>query len=292
MGRGTPEQQEIFYVNKLADLVAASELDRVVLLALDRVYRKDGSIDVKRTRFHVPNRFVFDHCRRHPDRFLLGASVHPYRNDALESLERQKERGAVLIKLLPNSQGFNPADPDLVPYYRMLAELRLPLLVHCGYEHAIAPIDQFLGNPALLRRALDEGTIVIVAHAGAAGRFHRKETFGSFLKLLVEYPNCYGDTSALANIWRTRYLKELLRPETLETRYGVRIEHPFDRFIHGSDFPSPVTPIAFGIDIARKVRSSPGSRHNVLQLDIAIKRAVGVPEACLTRGAELLGVKG
>ncbi len=289
---GGEGDEETFYVDRLAEQVAASELDRAVLLALDQVYHKDGTIDEKRSRFYVPNRFTFGHCRRRPERFLFGASVHPYRKDALESLDRQKERGAVLIKLLPNSQGFDPADPDCVPYYRKLAALRLPLLVHSGYEHFLPPIDQSLGHPIRLRRALDQGVLVIVAHAGSAGRFHRTETFGSFLQLLTEYPNCYGDTSALTNIWRSRYLKELLCPGTLEARYGVHITHPFERFVHGSDFPTPITPAAFGCQNARKARATLFHRRNALQLDIAVKRAVGVPDACLTRAAQLLGITG
>jgi predicted TIM-barrel fold metal-dependent hydrolase len=284
----TENEQEERFVEYLARQVAVSELDRAVLLALDQVYGEDGTVDEERSRFYVPNAFVLGHCRRHPSRFLFGASVNPHRKDALEALEHQKERGAVLVKLLPNSQGFDPANPRLAPYYRKLVSLGLPLLIHCGFEHAIPTIDQSLGQPSRLRLALTEGVTVIVAHAGGAGRFHRNEMFGEFLALLNEFPNCFGDTSALANFWRTGYLKALLKPECLERRYGVAVERPFDRLIHGSDFPAPTTPAALGHKVAREARAATPDKRNVLQLDIAVKRAAGVPDACLTRAHEAL----
>lgn len=288
--KGEEHRAEERYVDWLSKQVAASELNRAVLLALDQVYTKNGTVDLKQSRFFVPNHFVSHHCRRYPKHFLFGASVHPYRKDALDSLDRQKERGAVLIKLLPNSQGFDPSDPDLVHYYRKLAELHLPLLIHAGYEHSIPVIDQLWGDPVLLRRALDQGTTVIVAHGGTAGRFHRRETFGSFLKLLAGYPNCYGDTSALTNLWRAKYLKELLCPRIMEQRYGVHITSVLERFVHGSDFPAPVTPLAFGVHNARKARAALPDKSNRLQLDIAVKRVMGVPDSCLTRAADLFEV--
>ncbi len=285
--RAGDEEAERIYLRYLAESVANAEIDRAVLLAFDQIYQQDGTLD-DRSRFYVPNAYAARACAQYPDRFWLGASVHPHRTDALEALDRVKEAGAVLVKLLPNSQGFDPADASLVPYYRKLAELRLPLLAHCGYEHAIPVLDQSLGDPARLRLALDEGVTVIVAHAGTAGRFHRHETFGAFLRLLNDHPNCYGDTSALANFWRSHYLKALLDPERLEKRYGVVLENPFDRLIHGSDFPAPVTPLAFGVKKASQIRASVEDPNNVLQLDIASKRAMGVPDACMERGGELL----
>jgi uncharacterized protein len=287
---GDEIEQERLYVDTLARHVETSELDRAVLLAFDEIYDQDGVRDPERSRYFVPNDFVESVCRDRPGTFLFGASVHPLRRDALDELERVKAAGAVLIKLLPNSQGFDPADPALGPYYRKARELGLPLLVHGGYEHTIRTLNQSYGDPERWRPALFEGCTVIVAHGGSAGRFHRKETMGAFLKLLEAFPNCFGDTAALTNLWRTPYLKQLLSPERLEEKYGVALEDPFSRFIHGSDFPIPIIALAFGIARSTQALSALPDRRNALQLDIELKRLSGVPDACLTRAHDEIGI--
>jgi len=275
---------------RVADLVEDSELDRAVVLAFDRVYRRDGALDERRTYLHVPNPFAAEVCAAAPNELLLGASVHPYREDALDALERVADAGAALVKLLPNTQGIDPADRQIGPYYRKLAELGLPLLVHCGYEHTLPVIDQSFGDPRRLRPALDEGVTVIVAHCGAAGRFHFKETFGAFLELLRDYPRCYGDTAALANFWRSRYLFELLAPERLADRFGVELEDPLGRLVHGSDFPIPSTPFAFIGRTSRADRRAARRAPNPLARDIELKRSAGLPDAVLTRAHDVIGI--
>ncbi len=285
-----PARREQAYLEKLTTWVEQSELDRVVLLAFDQVYSASGDPDRLRTHTYISNNFVRGICERRPDLFLFGASIHPYRTDAVDALERAAEQGAVLVKLLPNSQGFDPADPQILPYFRKAGELKLPLLIHGGYEHTIPAIDQSFGDPLRLRAALDEGAIVIVAHAGTAGLMHRKETMGAFLHLASEYSNCYGDSSALTNLWRAKYLKQLLDPTRLERKYGVRLEDPMSRLIHGSDFPIPITPRAFQRQIGAKARRRLRAIDNPFQLDIEIKRVLGVPDACLTRAYDELKI--
>jgi len=282
------EERERRYVDDLAALVRGSELDRAVLLALDAVHGADGEIRLERTALYAPNDCVSRTCALHPDALLFGASVHPRRRDALDELDRVAAQGAVLVKLLPNSQGFDPADPMLRPYFRRLADLRLPLLVHCGYEHTLPAIDQAWGEPSRLEPALDEGALVIVAHAGSAGMFHPRETFGGFLRLLERHPRCWGDTSALANFWRAKYLFALLDPSRLERKYGVRLEDPLSRFVHGSDYPVPVTAFAFVGRTDRAGRARASAHANELQKDVELKRLAGVPDSVLERAAGIL----
>src|SRR5262249_10766831 len=75
-------------------------LDRVVLLAFDAVYDREGNRDDARTHLYVKNDYVAGLCARHPE-LLFGASVHPYRKDAVAELERCVGLGAVLLKWLP-----------------------------------------------------------------------------------------------------------------------------------------------------------------------------------------------
>jgi uncharacterized protein len=287
-GERDPAERERSYLAGLAEAVRGSELDRAVLLALDAVHDRDGTPLLDRTALYAPTEAVAAACAEHPDAFLLGASVHPGRPDALDALDRAAALGAVLVKLLPNTQGADLAAPRARPYLRRLADLRLPLLVHCGFEHTLPVVDQALGDPARLIPALEEGATVIVAHAGSAGRFHARETFGDFLRLLERYPRCFGDTSALANWWRSKYLFALLDPARLERRWGVRIADPLSRFVHGSDYPVPATPFAFARRGGADERARARAEANPLQRDIALKRLAGVPDAVLARGSELL----
>jgi predicted TIM-barrel fold metal-dependent hydrolase len=278
------------FVDILAKSVGDSELDRAVLLGLDGVYSEDGAFDSKKTHVVVPNDYVKDVCAAYPNRFLYGASVHPYRKDALDELERIKEGGAVLVKLLPNSQGFDPGDPDIETYYKKLAELQLPLLIHCGYEHTIPPIDQAFGWPRRLEMALDTGLRVIVAHVGSAGLAHVHETMGETLELMTRYPNCYGDTAAFCSLWRGKYLLQLLDEERLYRMYKVKLDDPMSRLIHGSDFPIPISLAVFFNRLKKADRRAIRDLSSELQKDIALKRLLGVPETCLTLAHDIFGM--
>src|SRR6478672_371144 len=58
---------------------------------------------------YVPNDVVLELAATHPE-FLAGVSIHPARSDALEELDRCLERGAVLMKCLPNCQNIDCSD--------------------------------------------------------------------------------------------------------------------------------------------------------------------------------------
>lgn len=284
------QDREQCYLERLAEQVAASELDRIVLLSFDKVYDKTGEVNERKTRFHVPNRYTHKAVAGHPETFLFGASVHPYRRDAVDMLHRVKEDGAVLNKLLPNTHNFDPADNRLTPYFRTLADLNLPLLIHGGYEHTIPVSNQHFGDPARFRLPLDLGVTMIIAHGGSAGRFHLRETFGAALNLISTYPNCFGDTAALCNYWRSHYLTALKNPDLLERKYGVRIENPFDKFIHGSDFPIPIHPLFFGYGAAKSLKADPAAKVNRLQADVTLKRFLDIPDTCLNRAYAKIGI--
>ena len=70
---------DALFVERLVDLCRyQTPRPRHVLLAFDQHYTTAGEpVDVA-TEFYTPNEYVFDLCRRHPDLFLAGCSVHPY----------------------------------------------------------------------------------------------------------------------------------------------------------------------------------------------------------------------
>src|SRR3990172_9326231 len=64
------------------------------LLAFDKHYNRDGSVNLAKTEFYVPNEYVFAVAEQYPDLFTASISVSPYRTDALAELERWASRGA------------------------------------------------------------------------------------------------------------------------------------------------------------------------------------------------------
>ena len=225
-----PDLANAAYLQRLrAELVRSEKVKRAVVLGMDGVYDDKGRLDLARTDFLVSNRYVLRVTRDHPNHLLPGVSVNPQRRDAIDELEWCVEQGAVLVKVLPNTQSFDPANGRYIPYYRALARLRIPLLSHVGFEFSLMGHDQTAGDPKRLRVALDEGVCVIAAHACSFGLMFPEPYFKIFQQLAREYPNFYADTSALT------------LPNRVRTLFLLR-KHPelHDRLIFGTDYPLPV----------------------------------------------------
>lgn len=268
-------------VRRLAEKVRpAADLDAAVVLALDAVWDRSGAMDRARTELYVPNEFVRAAIAPFPW-LLYGCSVHPRRPDALARLDAEAAAGARLVKWLPNIMDLDCADPSLVPFYRKLRALRLPLLVHTGTEHSFTRTDDTLGDPAKLELALREGVTVIAAHCAGEGKTNGERNLDRLVVLMARWPNLYADVSAVTLINHAGNLERLLATP------GVA-----DRLVYGSDYPltetvltSPWTAV-FRIGFRRAWRIA-GIR-NPWDRDIAFKRALGLPDAVLARGASLL----
>jgi uncharacterized protein len=207
--------------------------------------------------FRVPDEHVCALARRDA-RFLACASVHPYRVDALERLERARAAGVVAVKWLPNAMGIDPAEPRCASFYAKLVELGLPLLVHTGEERAVwVEGAQELGNPLRLRAPLAAGVTVVALHCaslGSARDLDRAEgeapAFELFRRLLRESGargRLYGEISCLTQINReAEPLSALLGalPDLAHPDVAV----PQARLLNGSDYPlvaiDPLTSLA------------------------------------------------
>ncbi len=260
----------------LRDLEHTPQLDALLLLAMDSRYDAHGKQDLDHTTLYVPNDYLFSVCRDDP-RLLPAASINPARRDALEALEEAAERGAVCIKTLPNTQGFDPANPAYRPWFRRMAELSLPWLTHTGREHTLATVDQAFGDPERLIPALEEGVTVIAAHAGTAGIATGGATFARFCQLLERFPNLHGDTAALTNLSRAAYLQRILAQEKI-----------WSRLHYGSDYPVPSSPMRFAFAYGWRTGRTVKQRGNLLSTSIHILEALGAPDAIFTRAAQLL----
>ena len=116
----------------------------------------------------------------------------------MEEFYRVAEEGAVLVKVLPNSQQFDPSNPAYKPFWKALAQRKIPLLSHVGYEFSLWGKDQSVGDPARLRNALEEGVTVIAAHGASFGLFFYEKYWSTLVELVRRYPHFYWDASALS----------------------------------------------------------------------------------------------
>lgn len=223
----TPDEINEYYIRRLlSDLRSSRFVAKAVVLALDGVYDGAGNLDQNKTHMMIGNDFVKEIVEQYPNELLFGASVNPQRRDALEELDRVIEKGAKLIKVLPPSQVFDPMNLSYRPYYRRLADKKIPLLCHIGYEFSVTAGKQSFGFPENLRLALDEGVNVIGAHACSSAVFVQGRFYRMYLDLMKSYKNFYVDLSAVT------------LPNRASIVYHLR-HHPehFDRFLFGTDYP-------------------------------------------------------
>jgi len=217
----------------LRELRASRYVQQAVILGMDGVYDGTGRLVDEQTDFLISNDYVLHTTRAHPGELLAGVSINPQRRDAVEEVHRCAEAGAILVKVLPNAQQFDPADPRYQPFYRALVERNLPFLSHVGYEFSLIGKDQSVGDPDRLRLALDEGVTVIAAHACSYGLMLYEKFIPTLHDLARRYPRFYADISALTLPNRFRMLLHLRKHPGLH-----------DRLLFGTDYPLSVFHVA------------------------------------------------
>jgi mannonate dehydratase len=206
---------------------------------------------------YTSNSLVRAACRVRPDRYLFGASVHPYRENAVACVEEVFSAGAALIKWLPLNQNIDITDPRTIAVLRCCARLGLPILVHYNAEFTLTTQHpEFIAvEPLLLvlRRLRHEGEmpITIVAHVATPVHPLGDEEPLRMLTdaLLGEFAEAplYADISALATWGKIRYLRQIARQQDL---------HP--KLLFGTDFPVPLGLWLLRWDLGRDYRGIGG----------------------------------
>lgn len=268
---------ETVYAEHLLRRVRESSLDGVVLLAHERVHDPDGTPREDLGSMFIPNDVVIGLAKQHRE-FLAGVSIHPARSDALDELDRCVAGGAVLMKCLPNCQNIDFADRRYRRFWERMAEVRLPLLAHTGGEHTVAIINAGLADPKLLRFPLQCGVIVIAAHCGTSSGVFDRDYFDDWARMLHEFPNLYGDISAMVSLNRCGHLLDCLRDEIAP------------RIVHGSDFPVPVLGHRLRLQgsLDRQMFRRIQNVENPLERDWQFKEALGFADEVATRVTGLL----
>jgi predicted TIM-barrel fold metal-dependent hydrolase len=130
--------------------------------------------------------------------------------------------GARLFKAHLQVGGYDPRDELLDLVWGLLAEARVPVVVHCGSGPTPGPYTGPGPMSAVLAR--HPALIMIVAHLGAP-------EYGEFLGLVDQYPGVHLDTTMAF----TGFL-EHLAPFPAELL--PRLAAAGDRILLGSDFPN------------------------------------------------------
>lgn len=256
---------------------------KLLLFAFDRVHGEDGKPDLERTAFYVPDAYARETVREFPRVFEWAASIHPYRADCVAALEQAKTDGARAVKWLPAAMGIDPASPRCDRFYEAAARIRLPLISHAGLERAVLGGEQDHGNPLRLRRALEAGVRVVVAHCASLGQDRDLDkgdngplvdSFSLFVRLMEDRryeKNLFGDISAMTQVNRAGpALVQVIERSEWHTR-----------LLNGSDYPLPGVMPIFSVDYLVSLGLLPESAapvlkeiraHNPLLFDFVVKR--------------------
>lgn len=220
---------------------------KIRVLAFDYHYLLNGQKDLKNSSFYIPNNYVWNLYKKYPKIIIPVMSIHPYKKEALKELEYWGKKGIKMIKWLPNAQNIDPSLKKLDSYYKLLKKYNISLLTHTGEEEAVeAENFQKLGNPLLLRRALNAGVKVIMAHFSSLGTckdldsptLAKQECFMLAVRLFKnkKYVNhLFADISAMTVFTR------------VSPNLGFLLNHQkfHHRLVNGSDYPLPAIDVLY-----------------------------------------------
>lgn len=264
---------------------------KVMMFAFDWARDEAGAPMPEMSTYHAGDEHIGGLAAKYPALFEWVASVHPYDPQAQDRLEAAVARGAKAIKWLPSAQNIDPASPRCDRFYAKLVALKLPLITHAGDEQAVVGFGEHLGNPLRLRRPLEAGVRVVVAHCASLGHGEEldggakkgeqgggpPQNFDLFMRMMDEpqYRGVlFGDISAVVQANRIDVLPTLLARRDLHAR-----------LLNGSDYPLPgVVPLidlrklaARGLLAAEMLEPLLQLRHhNLLMFDFVLKRSLAL----------------
>ena len=280
---------DLGYVDRLVKLQSEfPEGAKSMLLAFDAYHNLDGIAEYDKTSFYVPNKYVHTVSQTYSDRFEWTASIHPYRDDAISQLDNAVKNGARCVKWLPAVMGMDPFSEKCDDFYQALIRHNIPLITHAGNEYAVAGVQhQEYGNPLRLRRALDQGVKVIVAHCANEGngtdfesKSHNKKlsNFKLFVRLMDDKQyenNLFADISAMTQI-------NHVGPPLIQI---IQRDDWHHRLLNGSDYPLPGVMPLFSTKLMHDkhyiTESEAGileqlRQYNPLLYDFVLKRSLRV----------------
>ncbi|MBC98330.1 MAG: amidohydrolase [Halobacteriovoraceae bacterium] len=286
------------YIERLVRLQRSEpRIGRLLLFAFDYYHNDEGKRVPESSTFYVSNDYVLEIAKRFPDVFVPVGSIHPYRKDALSSLERLAKRGVRFIKWLPNSQNIDPSSARAKAFFEVMKKYEMTLISHTGHEKAVHGEEhQALGNPLLLKTALNLQVKVIMAHLASLGTCSDLENGG-------KTESCFD---LFWRIIEDEKYRGLAFGEMSGTTIHTRIGHPYNkvlehpelkyRFVNGSDYPLPAINMLYRTKqylemgyITEKEREALNEiyHYNPLLFDFMSKRVLKHPQLKTTLSKEI-----
>ena len=260
---------------------------RAMVMAFDRTHDAQGAPQPEKSAFYLPNAYAGNIAKQNTARFMWTASIHPYRSDASEAVADAVAQGAVAVKWLPPAMGIDPASTQCDAFYAAMEKHNLPLITHGGEERAVEGAHQpAFGNVLRLRRALERGVRVVIAHCASLGEdidldkgpngpaVSCFELFERLMAMREFEGRLFGDISALPQINRMNALTRILAHG--EWR---------GRLLNGSDYPLPGVLPLFSVNafVERDWLSAEVGEHlkavrgaNPILFDFLLKRHLSI----------------
>ncbi len=140
--------------------------------------------------------------------------------------------GARLFKVHVQVGRFSPDDALLDPAWAVLAEYRVPVVIHAGS----APIPGQYTGPAAVGRVLARhpDLVLVIAHLGMP-------EYDAFADLAEQYPGVHLDTTMSGTDFTNAFVP-------MPTHYPRRLADLADKIVLGSDFPSIPYPYAHQLE--------------------------------------------
>ena len=236
------------YKSNFARLIKSSNfVQKSVVFGVDAKFDESGNLVHKDKTVCATNEEVFAFYEQNPNEVVPFFSVNPNRKDALNLIEKYHKMGFKGGKLLHSYWETDLNDKRYEPYFRLLSELGLPLVIHVGDENSLAS-NKALESIEQLKSPLNLGCRIVCAHMGASSdgvlsMFSRDpEKLGAnyftLLRWLREFDGLYADVSALLCINKARILPHL------KTQTQIH-----DKILFGTDFPVPFSVILSSYDL-------------------------------------------
>lgn len=159
------------------------------------------------------NDFIHRKCLQYPQ-FVGFATLHPHMEDPFAEIDRILQLGLRGVKFHSDLQQFYADDPIMLPIYRRLAQVGLPVLFHAGdsrYDYS---------QPRRIHNVAEAvpGLTCIASHFGGYQRWSEAE-------LYLKLPNVYLDTSSSLYFLTKEDAREMI------AYFGP------EKFMFGTDFP-------------------------------------------------------
>jgi uncharacterized protein len=207
---------------------AMAPVDKAIVLAFD----------APASGITVPNDYVADYVKTHPEKLIGFASVDPGRPDALDRLtDAVTVMGLRGLKVGPIYQHFDPTSPTGIALFARAESLGIPVLCHQATTF-IRDAPLRWGRPILLDDVAIAcpGLVMCVAHLG-------HPWCEELMVVIRKHPRLYADVSALHT-----------RPVQLYFALASAVEYRVtDRLLLGSDYPFATTQQT--IDALRRVNN-------------------------------------